>query len=684
MEGAMGAWPEFEGGYGLKNLSTRLPIPENQRKFKLDIAGLTAVAKKVGKSVAGLQARHINKKVLEEIRLIATAGDIPWDGKNITPMLCAQVLAVYNKRDVTAMRSIYYAQIPRLPAVEQDVALRTHQQRKWHFLVDQEKIEELIATLDKNAGLAEAQAAEYLTDDQVMDVFNRTTEDGSLRSVRSHRLKRIVNEDMGVSEQFESTSLKKISPVKMAANPSAAAVITAAARANKMLSHRRRSRVFTGVMEVDSELGYGRAHTMRFSSPSVGRGLNLHNLPKRDYAVAEPIRKVFRLPPEWCFVRGDLANVELRVEGFLTRALNIKRMFDPEFGGDYFNDPYSLGWKEMTGVEVNGKKDPVRQVSKAAHLGLGFSMGVVGFAKKLLEVLSDPKSGVKEDNLKKIIVDNNWKMPHGDEISRVIKQLGCSQIVATAAYHVHRLFNETYPEYQQTANWLVNVATKASECGSGGVQAYDIFMKHMLPVLYRQSAAPDPALVGIEAEYDSTCGNELSLRVRCGPWPRTVCWRCLKNITETAPGARSGTRSFLSILKSSGERKQFTRQLAIENLTQAAARNELCRGVKRLHDMGYPDCIHVHDEALIIVPRKREIILAARDALIKTFSPDSGMPMKWAVIMNPAEITVTESMYESELDIQEPKLNEKTGQMEGNDRWRKIEQGTEDCLLNLP
>jgi hypothetical protein len=137
----------------------------------------------------------------------------------------------------------------------------------------------------------------------------------------------------------------------------------------------------------------------------------------------------------------------------------------------------------------------------------------------------------------------------------------------------------------------------------------------------------------------------------------------------------------LAIKKAHGGWKPFTQQLAIENVVQSAARHAMCLGVDHLWRMGFKDIFHVHDEVMIRVPRQRNDVLAARQALIDVFGPGHCMPYGWAIAINIPEISITESLYEDERDLEAPV--EKNGFM-GNNRWRKIQDGTADCLLNLP
>jgi hypothetical protein len=485
-----------------------------------------------------------------------------------------------------------------------------------------------------------------------------------LKSVRSLRLRKIINEKMDAN--MASTSLKKISPLKLAANPRVAALLAQTSRVSRMLSHKRRSTVFLNVDQVDVELGVFRAHTFRFSSPSTGRGLNLHNIPKHDTAIAKPVREIFRLPENLCFVRADLANVEYRVEGKLTGCKTVIKMFDETQGGDKFNDPYCQAWEAMTRQKIT-KKSPIRQVAKAAVLGLGFCMGPTGYARgSLLPALADKKSGVTEEVLKQIAIELQWREPSGEysPTKKVMTDLGCSYLVALAAYSIHSSFNKAHPEFSMTADWLLKTVTNISSVIDKD-QA-----RRMLDRAYTMPSAPDPNMIKLSIDSDSSF-HKPSIRVTCGPWVPTVCWREPKmRPTEFSNGP---TDIRLTIIKSAGFFKPFTRQLAIENVTQAAARNALCHGVAQLEKMGYQDCLHIHDEIMLIVPRTRESALAARQALVDVFGPNSNHPMGWACLVKPSEISVTESIYEAESDFDPAKGN----------RWGKIDANTPDCLDNL-
>ena len=623
MEGAMGAWPELPGGYSLENVAVRLRFPKNLQKMEVDLLDITEEEKKE-----------------------------------------------YNMQDVRVLQEIYYRQAPLIPPLEQEVALRTNRQRRFFFEIDQDKLDSLIDKLKEQAKLAEDQADQYITADEHKNIFNRDS--GQLHSIRSKRLLKVINERMNAG--FNSTSLKKISPIKLASKPVVAALLQQTSRCNRMLHHQRRSMIFTGITRTDVELGYMRAHTGRFSSPSVGRGLNLHNIPKHDKDIAEPVRKTYRLPPDLCFVRADLANVEYRIEGKLCNCQTVVKMFDPMQGGSVFNDPYCQAWLAMTRQKIT-KKDPMRQVAKSAVLGLGFCMGAAGYAKTLLVAMADKKSGVNEEVVKKIAVDLGWQEPNGGALNRIQEKLGCTRLVALAAFHIHQSFNKAHPEFSMIADWIVRAVDSIAGCYT------DDQAKRILDVMYNSVYAPDRDLIGLSIEPDPL-GRRWSVRVACGPWVPTVCWREPKvRPTNFIDGASDKK---LTIIKATKQFKPFTRQLAIENVTQAAARNMLCWAVAELDKAGFPDVLHIHDELLIIVPRKRENVLAARDAMVKIIGPNGYAPLGWAVLVKPSEISVTESMWESEEDITPPYLDKKTNTMKGGDRWGKIERDDPGCLDNLP
>lgn len=692
MEGSMCAWPELPGGFSLANVSAQVLRGKPElAKLKLSLDELSRVTGKVHRG-ARLRIADLKEDLRAEVLAVAEAGQYEVSlSTEVTTEFLSKILGIYNIRDVVALRAIYNAQVPRIPAIEQWVGLRTNRQRRNVFHVNRDGYENLIAKLEKEATNAIELTDDFVTAEQLQDIFN--TESGTLSSVRYQRLKKVINELASPGEVFETTSVKKLSPIKLAKSPTVQAVLTQTTRVGKMIFHKRRAAMFSSISIVDVELGCWRAHTFRFSSPAAGgRGLNLHNVPKHDKAIAEPVRKMFRVPPDKCLVRADLANVEFRIGGFLTKATNVLKMFSAAHGGDVGADPYTLGWKLMTGVLLSSKKDPVRQVSKASHLGLEFSMSASTFCRELLKILAetaakkDPearKKGVSEDTLRKIIIENQWRMPEDAMlVKRIIQDHGCSQVVALAAYHVHRVFNETYPEFSMTAYWLTEAVKAVASCGDGQIGRDRAKLK--LDRMYAHTMAPDRNLIGLEIDETDTISDGPSVRVRCGPWPVSLCWRTPRIIPTALLGEakRKGRReTVLAIKKAHGHWKPFTKQLAIENVVQSAARHAMCLGVDHLWRLGFKDVLHIHDEVMIITDRNRDSVLAARQALIDVYGPNHCMPYDWAISINIPEISVTESLYESEVDLEDPK---ESNDFKGNSRWAKIMDGSPGCLDVLP
>jgi hypothetical protein len=340
------------------------------------------------------------------------------------------------------------------------------------------------------------------------------------------------------------------------------------------------------------------------------------------------------------------------------------------------------------------KKNPIRQVAKQAVLGLGFCMSAIGYARVLIMAISrgeikDKKKGLSgEDILRMIIKDNDWGTPPEKAMARILGALGCSETVAIAAYWIHHYFNKTHPEFRMTAEWLVSSVETIASIPKGLTAATSgqafAAAAAKLDLLYRSPRAPRREMINLQVE-DDPLSRYFNVRVCCGPdWPATVCWRepHVRASGFTGGGADSA-RQQLNIMKSAGYPKPFTPQLAIENVTQAAARNAMCMGVAALDKMGYPDCIHIHDEVLLIVPQTRESVLAARDALLKALGPGHGLPQKWAILIKPDEVTVTRSLWEDEDDVAAPYVDNE-GKPHGNNRWWKIEQNTPDMWDDLP
>lgn len=627
-EGSRASWPDLSGGYGIANLSRALRLPVTRRE------DLCSVPLTVDAACADGRTR------------------------------------------IDAMRLLYGRQARRLDEREQRIGLLTQHVRGLNLRVEGPRYQRLAAELAQAIRAAATAAGQVLGADgmpvisaeDLASIFRGYNDDADIRSVAHGSLKDAL--EIACDVVIPTTSIKKLDSGFQAAQPAATEVLRQAGRVNKALVQVRKAHQLEGIEEVDVELAYFGAVTGRFSSPCLGVGISLHGIPKHDVAIAKPVRQTFSVPLGSCLVRGDLANVEYRVTGLLTKCVTIHKALNEAAGGDRLRDPYTLAWAAMTG-QVIDKKDPIRQVAKTAVLGLTFLQSAGGYAVGLSIALGDPKSGITLPVLQSLL-DQAPRLPDAYLVKRIVERKGCTALVATAAILVHASFHRAHPEIEMTAAWLVDAVRSVAAC-RGDVAA----AREELDKAHRQPRAPDPKYLRLFLDTDT--GELPSVRVQCGPWPAMLTWR------EPAMRTLSDGREGLSILKAYKEPRAFTRQIAIENVVQAAARNGLCLGLLALRDQfGYTDILHVHDEVMLVVPRQRDTVIAARAALLSIFGPTGTHPMGWTMLMKPEEITVTQSLWEDALDVAVPRLDPATGLMLGGDRWGRLERNDSDALADLP
>jgi hypothetical protein len=472
-----------------------------------------------------------------------------------------------------------------------------------------------------------------------------TETDGDVRSIRPHELKRRLLEDFGFDAP--TISLKKLNPEKLRSNPEAARILTAAADTNKALSHRRRVRATMGTPVVDCELTYYAAHTGRFScKTSSGKGLNLQNLPKRNPLVAEPIRRMYRLPPDVCFVRADFSNVEYRIEGWLTGCEYVTNLFTDNIDAD----PYVAFWHAATGQLIT-KKDPARQIAKAAVLGLGYGMGIMRWMEELARAVADPTFRVSLDDLRAVCASMGWRPVSDPRAKTALTRLRVDPAIATVAWETREMFHRLHHEFFRVARWLER---------SVGRLAATENVPRVLDLIYEDPAAPsrDRLELGVDEWLQGR-----TITVRCGPWPNpTVYWRDVAvRATPQGPGLSfcSGTKGF----------RRLTMNILIENVCQSAARNALCLAMLRLRDRGHPYIINVHDEVMPVVPRTLADVVRAREDLLHVCGPHNDLGFDWAVVIKPEELTITESLWEDE------KLSQQ--------HWQRILAGDHTALQEL-
>jgi hypothetical protein len=539
----------------------------------------------------------------------------------------AQELEAYCLGDVRLCRTLTNKCLPRLHPDEIRVAEMCNDARELYFHVDTARVFESVQTLS-DAATAHAQSAVDLGDS------NAFGWDGEVvRSVKPHIVKKALLENLGF--ETSSISFKKINPEKLRDNPNAAAALKAIERTNKTLSNKRRVGAFIGANVVDVELGYFRAHTGRFSSPQVGgsKGINIHNLPKRDKTLAKSIRTLFRLPDNLCFVRADLSNVEYRIEGWLTGSEHCRRLFS----GDLLADPYAAFWYAATGQSCSKSHNvAARQLAKAAVLGLGYGMGLARWVEELCKGLADPSFGVKLSDLESIAESNKWRLPVDRYVRSVLAKTRAPEIVVTIAYHTREQFHRLHPEFRRTTDWLDSSVLNAMRSLDPASALADA---HLLPV------APDPSRLSLIWDGSSFGPGIKSIRAVCGVWPApTVTWRDLC-FRETVLGGYC-----LHCVHHAKGYRPLTKNLLIENVTQSAARNALCAGQLRLQQAGFRHQLSVHDEILLVTERSRSAVCRARDALLSVFGPGNDLGYDWAVLINPSEINVSQSLYETETD----------------------------------
>lgn len=533
-------------------------------------------------------------------------------------------LEAYCTRDTELCRNLHQKCLPRLTADEIAVSELCNDIRSKSFSVDTTKVSAAIMALADETAREAAAAVGLLGDDVGFGYENER-----VKSVKPHTIKRLLLDNLGFETQ--SISRKKINPEKLRANPTAAAALGHIEKSNKSLSHQRRLSAFSSASVVDIELGYYRAITGRFSSPQVGgsRGLNSHNLPKRNKVLAKAVRSLFRLPPDKCWVRADLANVEYRILAWLARAEIGPRIF----GTDPLADPYAAFWFAATGQRCSKTENPAaRQLAKAAVLGLGFLMGLARWCEELMRGIADGTLGVTLDDLARICEQNGWGPPTSRYVKGIMTRLGAPWQIMAVANNTRERFHSVHPEFRRLAQWMD--------------YSLSMLMRSLDPArtieeMYALPNAPDRARFDLQWAPDLFGPGTKSARIRCGVWDMpTVTWRDLA-MRETTYGGYC-----LHCMHAAKGMRPLSPNLMLENPTQSAARNGLVKGQLQLKRMGYDYQYSVHDEVLLMIDRTREAVLAARDALLQVYGPGNSLGYGWAIVIDPSEITVTESLHE--------------------------------------
>jgi hypothetical protein len=586
LELAYAAFPCQPGGYGLKNLARTLNL--GAEKLEID--------------------------------LVRASRDAEMGDK----------LAAYCRRDTELCRSVFNVCWPRLTPDERTIARMCLDVRELHFDIHAGAVAQAYQDFTKVANDAAKEAIATLGDDG-SGAFG--TEGDDIKSVKPATFKDLLRDNLGFDTQ--SISFKKLNPEKLRIAPEAAKALKCAETANKALSHKRRVRVFNTVTQVDMELGYFRAATGRFSSPQPGcKGVNLHNLAKRQKAVAKAIRRIFCFPEGYCAVRADAANVEYRVEGYLLGSEHMQRMF----GANILADPY-LGFGNQATGRIWTKQDPIRQIFKAAVLGLGFLMSFPRFTEELMKALADPYFGVSLADLEAVVKAQGWSAPNTGYFKGALTRTRAPIAVAIVAYHMRELFLRMHPEIERTTRWLENTVGKAY----GALDPVAAVER-----AYELPQAPDRNLIDLRWAGGEFGPGTKNIRVRCGHWDMpTVTWRdlCMR---ETEYGMR------LCAMHQTKGYRPLTPNIIIENIVQSAARNALCQAQLELRKRGYPYQLSVHDELMLIVPKTPEAVLQARRDILEVMGPGNKLGWSWAFVVNPGEINVSRTLWEQDMDKLHP------------------------------
>lgn len=586
----------------------------------------------------------------------------------------AEELERYCKRDTELCRKLYNLIAPQLCDEELQMAELANAARELWLEVDQEKVVAAFKAFDNLASVSAVQAYTLLgegsekafgldgdTAPESMEELSQQIEDGEvqIRSVKPHEVKKLLLENLGFDAQ--SISRKKINPEKLRANATVAGVITAVERTNKSLSHRRRVNTFVNRNIVDMEFGYARATTtLRFSSPQPGgKGINLHNMAKRDKVISRALRSIFRFPEGHCAVRADFANVEYRIMGKICGCEHTEKLFS----ADPLADPY-LGFGNKATGRTWEKKDPIRNgLFKPAVLGLSYMMSHYRFTEELLKAFADPECKMKSDDLRRVCADMHWEYKSLPPFAKsAVTRLKCPEEFATVAWFMREGFHEVHPEFGRTARWLLDTVARLNRA---------IDPELALEQEYEKPNAPPRNYLSLEWLGDRYGAGTKSVGVRLFGWPQpTVIWRDIgmrealvfgkPGITLTAMHAKKGYRP-------------LTLNIVIENCGQGGGRNGLVYGHLELAKK-FSYQFSVHDELMLVVPKDPVSVLEARTALEGLFGPNSVRePFGWSVVIDPSEITVTQSLYEG--------LPGGVASMD--EFWQRVSANDESALFSL-
>jgi hypothetical protein len=147
--------------------------------------------------------------------------------------------------------------------------------------------------------------------------------------------------------------------------------------------------------------------------------------------------------------------------------------------------------------------------------------------------------------------------------------------------------------------------------------------------------------------------------------PEPTSWRDIGHETPVWDIMDSGPNQRFMVLTQQGP-------VIAHNCIQSASRNAMCAAQLRLRDLGYPYQLTVHDELMLIVPRNREAVLGAREALLNVLGPGNTLGWDWSILVNPDEINCSQTLYEVDME------------KVAKGWWKNLAAGDESMLDLLP
>jgi hypothetical protein len=335
--------------------------------------------------------------------------------------------------------------------------------------------------------------------------------------------------------------------------------------------------------KISFELVYHRAHTGRFAG---GGGFNVQNIPapkrartRHGQETATAVRRCLIACPGHSLAAADASQIEARVLAYLAGQTELVDAFRSgrnvyaDFGSECFGREVRKPGASAP-PDVADKSAADYNISKAAVLGLGYSMGVERFVSTLKQ---DPC-------VAPLLLRGELGIPL------------CARIV-------HR-YRERYPEIK--ALW--------SEYDEG----------------FRNAINGIPATVGGVLFF--SCGNEVRIQLPSSRQIRYPNARCVPDVRKIDYIDLDGTRaSFYNDRPSIvyGKDLRLYGGKIVENVVQAVARDILVEAILRLERAGWAVVLHVHDEIILQVPSERDQdgLAAAVEALSTEPTWAPGLPL---------------------------------------------------------